>query len=163
MRLLGSKSRRLWVVPIGALVVISSCAALGYVRATEAYVCAECAWHETREVHRVYVPFSGRLLFEVGGGSGAAAGRPDALTPFLDPEGACPHKWVGLGDSGAGLVHRWRGIGASPTVNAAVLEAEFPVFLAERPEVLERIRANLRQRKRIGAWLEEAFAEWRGG
>ena len=149
-------------LPIYALAVVLLLVALGYVKATEAYVCSECGRHGYRLIHQIRLPFGGPLLYEIRGGMRKDPNRPNLLTPCLDPDGTCRHNWVGLGWSGEGLTDGWRGIGRDPSLNVAAAEPDFGRFLAERPGVLDRVRADLRQRRSIKGWLWEEYAEWKG-
>ncbi len=148
-------------LPIYALAVIPFLGALGYVEVTEAYICSECCRHEYRLIHQVSLPFGGPLLFEIAGGKREGWSSSDPLTLYLDPHGTCQHNWVGLGSNGKGPTFNWRGVRVDPSINAIADEPDFGTFLSEHPDVLDRIRADLRKRRSIGGWLMEEYFEWR--
>lgn len=141
------------IIPIGPL--------LGYVRATTAWVCPNCAEHEFRTIHIFRLPFGGPELFRLQGRIREGWQRPDPLTPYLDPEGNCQHQWRGFGWSGEGLLDGWRGIGLDPALNSVASEPDFGHFVADHPDVLDRIRKSIRKRVAIKAWLYEEYMDWK--
>lgn len=133
----------------------------GYTKITTARYCSECARLETQTRHRFAIPVVGQMLFDIKGERKEAA-IPNSLTPFLDPNNDCRHNWVGLGWSGEAITAGWRGIGADPSrAEAIIYEPGFRDFVKDHPDVLDRIRSDLRLRRTIAGWLFDEYLEWK--
>ena len=150
------------LIPLYVIVLALLAGLLGYVRVTTAWVCSECGRYEFRVRHQLRIPFGGLVLFEVQGGLRRGYHRPNPLTPFLDPNNNCQHNWVGFGWNGEGMTTGWRGIGVDPSsVGTLASEPDFDEFIAQHPDVLDRIRSDLRARREIAGWFSDKYMEWK--
>ena len=148
------------VLPVWLLAVVLLTGLVGYVKATEAWICSECCAREFRVLHQFGLPFGGPVLFEVKGGSHRDSYRARPLRRLLDPDNECSHRWVGNGWSGEGLTDGWRGIGPDFCGSIVEYEPDFERFLNDHPDVLSRIRQSARQRECISEWLFDEYYGW---
>ena len=147
------------VMPLWIVWVTLVTGLLGYVRVKEAWVCSECCVREIRLRHQFRIPFGGPELVEIKGGTQPP--RPRPLTRLLDPDGQCGHRWIGNGVSGEGLTSGVRGIGVDLCISGVQDQPDFVQFVNDRSDVLNRIRASVRQSELFVEWLLEEYLVWK--
>ncbi len=151
------------VIPIWLICVVLVLIAGGYGRVRTVFICSECARHEFRFTHIFAIAFGGHVLLEVPGSVETDPWGPDPLTPFLDPDGQCSHRWVGFGSNYGGIMgypHSTAVKLMDPSRTAVTDKSDFAQFVAERPGVLERIRFSLRRKERIREWITDEYWTW---
>ncbi|MBN1514671.1 MAG: hypothetical protein JXB13_21835 [Phycisphaerae bacterium] len=146
-------------IPLWLLGVVLLAAAAGYRRVQENWVCSECARHETRDVHEFRLPFDGPLLWSFQGGVQSDE-RRDHLTPYLDPDGRCPHRWTKWRCYGESVMGHWDTRRADPSFTGLQKAPELDEFMSQHPEFVERMRGSLRRGEPIFDWLFDEYWEW---
>ena len=136
-------------------------ASFGFEGSVTGYYCSKCAKAEYRFSNSLYLYPTNIKVFTWSSPNPGYSNWPNPLTKYLDPDGSCQHNWLVYGGQYISMHPNARFTGLNPAANTVADEPDFDKFVEAHPDVIDRIRNDLANRRPFKDWLLDEYMTWK--